>query len=213
MREFSPSFTGDYMGGVGVFFLCRKDPWGNTAPPPPNILKKLMQYSLRDDFQSIELWYFIYKSVWGLSLKGAVFLWFGNCFLVTFEEFQPPCNRKSRDLTGKHSETILLWQIASSCFMYQRRYWWHWVIWFHSILIFLTPPYFSVLSLSPHLLLCPSHSFQPHPQSSTLPSYIYPVHPSSPRSSADCCGRHWTHRRKPRYLSPSSTRYGGSRVY
>ena len=48
--EFFPSFTGDYMGGVVYFFLCRNDPGGNTPPPLSKYFDKFMQYSLRDDF-------------------------------------------------------------------------------------------------------------------------------------------------------------------
>ena len=63
----------------------------------------------------------------------------------------------------------------------------HWVSFYFNF--FLIPPYFSPPPpLPPHLLLCPSHSLQPSP----LPSYMYSVRPSSPRSSADCRGRHWT---------------------
>ena len=97
---------------------------------------------------------------------------------------------------GKHSETSFLWRIASSRFMYPLA---TTSIGsadingtgFHFILIFSHPSLFlAVLHLQPHLLLCPSHSLQPLPPSSPLPSYMYPVNPSSPHSSADCRGRH-----------------------
>ena len=63
-------FTGDYMGGVGFFFLCRKDPGGNTAPS--KYFEKLMQYALRDDFSRLNFC-ILSKGIWGVPLKGAVF--------------------------------------------------------------------------------------------------------------------------------------------
>ena len=53
----SPAVQGMWCGSLQgiiwrswVFFLCRKDQGGNTAPPPSKYFEKLMQYALRDDF-------------------------------------------------------------------------------------------------------------------------------------------------------------------
>ena len=110
-----------------------------------------------------------------LPLNGAVFWWFGNCFLVTFEEFQPYCNRKSRGPHGKifwdyfslancefvfhvsfsHSNSIGSFDIDDAGLLG--------FIWF-----FPHPSLFlSVLRRPPHLLLCPSHSLQPTPTSAS----------------------------------------------
>ena len=142
-------------------------------------------------------WTFVFylKVFGGGALKGAVFWWFGNCFLVTFEEYQP--SWKSRGPHGKLfwdyfslANCELVFHVSFSNYYYWKlRYRWHWVIGFHFILIFSHPSLFlSVLPLPPHLQLCPSHSLQTPPPSSPFPS----VHPSSPRSSVDCRGRHWT---------------------
>ena len=141
--------------------------------------------------------------MWGifLPLNGAVFWWFGNCFLVTFEEVQPYCNRKSRGPHGKifwdyfslancefvfhvsfsHSNSIGSFDIDGAGLLG--------FIWFFSssLLISLrSPP-------PPHLLLCPSHSLQPTPPSSPLPSYMYPACPPLISPLVGWCrDRHWT---------------------
>ena len=85
----------------------------------------------------------------------------------------------------------------SNHYYWKLRYRWHWVIGFSFYLIFSHPSLFlSVLPLPPHLLLCPSHSLQTPPPSSPLPA----VHPSSPRLSVDCRGRHWTVNLTPDYI-------------
>ena len=143
-------------------------------------------------------WSFVFylKVLWGVPLKGAVFWWFGNCFLVTFEEYQPPW--KSRGPHGKlfwdyfslancelmfHTYPLATTAIGSSDIDGAGS------LSFILFQFFSHPSLFlSVLPLPPHLLLCPSHSLQTPLPSSPLPS----VHPSSPRSSVDCRGRHWT---------------------
>ena len=45
----SPSFKEIILEELD-FFLCRKDPGGNTAAPPSKKIEKLMQYTLRDEF-------------------------------------------------------------------------------------------------------------------------------------------------------------------
>ena len=52
----------------------------------------------------------VYVGVWSfLPLKDAEFWWFENFNHLALESLG--------DLTGKHSETIFVWQIASSCFI------------------------------------------------------------------------------------------------
>ena len=157
------------------FFLYRKDPGGNTAPLP---ISRYFGDAIKGR-RILMIWELLSCNFWGI-----------------FNHLESP-----GDLKGKHPETNFLWQIASSCFIsfsnhyyWKLRYRWHWVIGFHFILFFSHPSLFSsVLTLPPHLLIFPSHIvLQTPPQSSLLPSYMYPVHPSSPRSSVDCRGRHWT---------------------
>ena len=126
-------------------------------------------------------------------------MWCGNCFFVTWnlEEFQPSCKRKCR---GPHGKTFWDYFSLANCelvfhvsFSHHYRYRWHWVIGFRFILIFLITPYFSPFSSSRLIFsYVPPLSHQPPPPSSPRPSYMYPVHSSSPRSSADWISRHWT---------------------
>ena len=173
------SDMGVYRGLYGrswfFFYLCRKDRGGGRQHSHPSkYFEKLLQYAPETILAD---WTFVFY------LK------------VTFEEYQP--SWKSRGPHGKLfwdyfslANCELVFHVSfSNHYYWKLRYRWHWVIGFHFILFFSHPFLFlSVPPLPPHLLLCPSHSLQTPPPSSPLPS----VHPSSPRSSVDCRGRHWT---------------------
>ena len=195
------------MGGVVGFFLvlflflCRKA-LGATPPPPPspNILKNWCNIHSETIFSRLNVC-ILSKSVCGvgffLPLKGAVFWWFGNCFLATFEEFQPYCNSKSR---GPHGKTFRDYFSLANC-----EYVFHVSFSHHSIgsadidgtsVYFILFYFFSSFLISPRSPPpAPSSPNPPTalspPPSSPIPSYRYPIHLSSPRSLADCRGRHW----------------------
>ena len=190
---------GVYRGLYGrswFFFLCRKDPGGNTAPS--KYFEKLMQYALRDDFSRLTFC-ILSKGIFfggggGFAIKGRRILMIREWLSWTFEEYQP--SWKSRGPHGK-----LFWDYCSlaNCeLVFHVSFRNHYsdidgtgslgFILFYFFLIPQASIFLSVLPLPPHLLLCPSHSLQTPPPSSPLPS----VHPSSPRSSVDCRGRNWT---------------------
>ena len=161
------------------FFLVQERSRGQHSPLPPlQIFWKI--YAIFTPRRVLADWTFVFylKSFVGrVQLNGAVFWWFGNspiktspafcsrllifrnshwfgtCFLVTFEEFQTSCNRKSR---GPHGENIMRlrffgkFHVSFSHHQYWKlRYRWHWVIGVHFILFFfLIPPYFSPFSPS-----------------------------------------------------------------
>ena len=82
----SPSFKGIILEELD-FFLCRKDPGGNTAPPPSKKIEKIDAIIIHSETTFSQLNFCILsKGVCrvGLPLKDDVFWWFGNCFLVTF---------------------------------------------------------------------------------------------------------------------------------
>ena len=191
-------YTGLYRMSLGYFCVGRIQ--GATTPPPPNIPKNWCNIHSETIFSRLNVC-ILSKGVCGvyLRLKGGVFWWFGKCFSSNFWGiFNHLAIESPGDLMGKHSETSFLWRIASSRFMYPLA---TTSIGsadingtgFHFILIFSHPSLFLAFSpSSPIFSYVPSHSLQPLPPSSPLPSYMYPVHPSSPHSSAGCRGRHWT---------------------
>ena len=118
MQEFS-RYTGEYTTGCFFFASCRMGPRGHTAPPP-------LFWKMNAIFTIWGDWY-LSKTV-EVHLR-ASYLSDSGIFLVTFEEilreeFHQSCKRKSKGLQRKPfwkrlqmmlSDTIFLWQIASSC--------------------------------------------------------------------------------------------------
>ena len=143
-------------GRSWVFFLCRKDPGGQHSRPP-NILKNLCNMHSETILADRTFVFYLKVFFWeGVPLKGAVFWWFGNCFLVTFEEYQP--SWKSRGPHGKLfwdyfylANCELVFHVSfSNHYYWKLRYRWQWVIGFHFILNFSHPSLFlSVLPLPP----------------------------------------------------------------